>query len=109
STTYGHFTIDASGIRHTTSYSTYSTVLCPSAPSTPLTDTITVTTADGTTHDIVITINGANDAATFTGADTGSVTEDGVSPSNPNAGGTLIVADVDSSTGVTEQTNESTT
>ncbi|MDX8538473.1 VCBS domain-containing protein, partial [Mesorhizobium abyssinicae] len=40
-----------------------------------LTDTITVQTSDGTTKDIVISINGANDAAVITGDDTGSVIE----------------------------------
>ena len=36
---------------------------------------ITVTTADGTSHQVDVTINGANDAAVITGVDTGSVTE----------------------------------
>ncbi|WP_349237410.1 VCBS domain-containing protein [Vibrio crassostreae] len=40
-----------------------------------LTDTIQVTSKDGTTHDIVITINGTNDAAVISGVDTGDVTE----------------------------------
>ncbi|RVA81214.1 hypothetical protein EN910_35820, partial [Mesorhizobium sp. M7A.F.Ca.CA.004.01.1.1] len=40
-----------------------------------LTDTITVQTADGTTKDIVISINGANDAAVITGDASGSLTE----------------------------------
>ncbi|MCL1066733.1 VCBS domain-containing protein [Shewanella olleyana] len=37
-----------------------------------LTDTITVTSKDGTTHDIVITINGTNDAPTISGTDNDS-------------------------------------
>ena len=41
-----------------------------------LTDTITVTTADGTTHDITITIKGKNDPATISGETSGSLTED---------------------------------
>ncbi|AZO30717.1 VCBS domain-containing protein [Mesorhizobium sp. M1B.F.Ca.ET.045.04.1.1] len=47
-----------------------------------LTDTITVQTSDGTTKDIVISINGANDAAVITGDATGSVTE---APASPTA------------------------
>ncbi|WP_058664106.1 retention module-containing protein [Achromobacter xylosoxidans] len=42
-----------------------------------LTETFTVTSADGTTGQVVITINGTNDAPTITGAATGDVTEDG--------------------------------
>ncbi|GAB1847191.1 hypothetical protein MyNCGM683_20350, partial [Achromobacter xylosoxidans] len=42
-----------------------------------LTETFTVTSADGTTGQVVITINGTNDAPTVTGAATGDVTEDG--------------------------------
>jgi VCBS repeat-containing protein len=58
---------------------------------------------------VLIHVTPANDAATFSGLDTGTVTEDGVSPGNPNANGTLVVADVDSSAGVVAQTNFSTT
>ncbi|MFY1991318.1 retention module-containing protein [Achromobacter xylosoxidans] len=42
-----------------------------------LTETFTVTSADGTTGQVLITINGTNDAPTITGAATGDVTEDG--------------------------------
>ncbi|MDX8503705.1 VCBS domain-containing protein, partial [Mesorhizobium sp. VK4C] len=67
-----------------------------------LTDTITVQTSDGTTKDIVITINGANDAAVITGDDTGSVTEasgvlNGTAGTSP-ATGDLDATDVDSAT-----------
>jgi VCBS repeat-containing protein len=41
-----------------------------------LTDTIRVSSIDGTTRDVIITIIGANDAATISGVSTGSVTED---------------------------------
>jgi VCBS repeat-containing protein len=64
-----------------------------------LTDHITVTTADGTTQVVTITINGANDAAVISGTTTGSVTEaGGVSngtPGTPTATGTLTDTDVD--------------
>ncbi|MDR9828929.1 VCBS domain-containing protein [Vibrio sp. FNV 38] len=42
-----------------------------------LTDTIQVTSKDGTTHDIVITINGTNDAPVITPVATQTVSEDG--------------------------------
>merc|ERR1712096_290906 len=41
-----------------------------------LSDAITVTSAGGDTHNITITINGTDDAASIGGVDTGSVTED---------------------------------
>jgi VCBS repeat-containing protein len=57
-----------------------------------LTDTLTVTTDDGTTHDITVTINGANDAAVIGGNDSGSITEDAV----PNTtGDALTISDPD--------------
>ncbi|MFA0404148.1 VCBS domain-containing protein, partial [Vibrio sp. 10N.222.52.C12] len=39
------------------------------------TDSITVHSADGTTHQIMVTINGSNNVATIAGVDTGSITE----------------------------------
>ncbi|CAK2696779.1 VCBS repeat-containing protein [Vibrio crassostreae] len=42
-----------------------------------LTETLTVTSKDGTTHDIVITINGTNDAPVITPVATQTVREDG--------------------------------
>jgi len=67
-----------------------------------LTDTITVQTADGTTKDIVISINGANDAAEITGDASGSLTEasgvaNGTAGTSP-ATGDLDASDVDSGT-----------
>jgi len=55
------------------------------------TDTIAVTSVDGTTHNVTIQIQGADDAATFTGDDTGSATED----SGVDATGTLVATDLD--------------
>ena len=46
-----------------------------STPGGTLHELVTVATADGTTRQIDITINGANDAAVITGTATGSVTE----------------------------------
>ncbi len=41
-----------------------------------LTDTFTVTSLDGTTHIVTVTITGVNDAAVIGGDAAGSVTED---------------------------------
>jgi len=55
-------------------------------------DTLTVTSLDGTVSKVIdVTVNGTNDAATFGGDKTGTVTED----SNVTIGGTLTVQDVD--------------
>src|SRR3989338_1423138 len=56
-----------------------------------VTDTISVQSVDGTSHDVVITITGTNDAAIITGTDTGATTED----TSLQATGTLNVSDVD--------------
>src|SRR6185295_20418598 len=63
---------------------------------------VTVASADGTTKQIDITINGANDAAVITGTATGSVTEKG-GVNNGTAGtattnADLNATDVDSAT-----------
>ncbi|WP_434356684.1 VCBS domain-containing protein [Parasalinivibrio latis] len=60
----------------------------------PLTDTITVTSEDGTTHDITVTITGTNDVPTFgkgEGIDTGDVKED----TTLTTSGTLTIDDKD--------------
>src|SRR6266567_6180387 len=62
-------------------------------------DLVTVTTADGTTHVIDVTINGANDGAIISGATTGTAIEaGGVSNGTlgtPIVSGTLSDTDVD--------------
>ncbi|WP_373953843.1 VCBS domain-containing protein [Vibrio pomeroyi] len=55
------------------------------------TDTITVHSADGTPHQVTITVNGANDKAIIAGTDSGVVTEE----SQLHTSGTLTVTDVD--------------
>ncbi|MGR5338266.1 VCBS domain-containing protein, partial [Vibrio gigantis] len=55
------------------------------------TDTITVHSADGTTHQVTITINGTNDKAVIGGTSSGSVTEE----SQLLTSGTLTVTDID--------------
>ncbi len=59
------------------------------------TETFTVKTVDGTTHDVVITITGVNDAAVIAGDASGAVTEDATTP-NLTDTGTLTLSDVDS-------------
>jgi VCBS repeat-containing protein len=55
-------------------------------------DTLVVWSVDGTaSHEIVVNITGANDAASIAGSKAGSVMEDGVQ----TTGGTLTVTDVD--------------
>ncbi|WP_247518179.1 VCBS domain-containing protein [Bradyrhizobium sp. 190] len=67
-----------------------------------LTDSFTVTTIDGTSQVVTVTINGANDAAIISGAITGSVTEDGGTKyDSPTAAGTLTATDVDNAPGFT--------
>ncbi|WP_135441717.1 VCBS domain-containing protein [Vibrio tasmaniensis] len=58
---------------------------------TTATDTITVHSADGTPHQITITVNGTNDKAIFGGTNSGAVTEE----SQLQTSGTLTVTDVD--------------
>jgi VCBS repeat-containing protein len=61
-----------------------------------LTDTFTVTTADGTEQVVTITIAGTNDAAVICGKTTGSVVEAGCDEAGKStATGTLTAADVD--------------
>ncbi|MGR3100839.1 VCBS domain-containing protein, partial [Vibrio vulnificus] len=55
------------------------------------TDTITVHSADGTPHQVTITVNGTNDKAVIAGTDSGVVTEE----SHLQTSGTLTVTDVD--------------
>ncbi|MCL1068958.1 VCBS domain-containing protein, partial [Shewanella olleyana] len=94
---YGHLQVSPDG---GWSYSTDNTQTAIQAlgAGDKLTDTITVTSKDGTTHDIVITINGTNDAPTISGADTGAVTEDvGANSQSHNLSvtGKLGITDVD--------------
>ncbi|WP_181280690.1 VCBS domain-containing protein [Aphanothece hegewaldii] len=58
------------------------------------TETFTVSSVDGTTQNITVTINGVNDVATITGTSSASVTEDDSDP-NLTATGTLTVTDPD--------------
>ena len=74
--TYGSLTIDAAGNWTYTLDNANAAVQALPLGAT-MNDTVTVTAIDGTTHDIIVTITGTNDAAVIAGVDTGGVTEDG--------------------------------
>jgi len=94
--TFGDITIDAVGNWSYAADNTQAAIQNLAAGAT-LIDTISITSFDGTTHNIVITINGANDAAVIGGVDTGVVTED-VDPDLDTlleTAGTLTITDTD--------------
>lgn len=92
---YGTFTMTAAGVWVYTVDNTNNTVQALNIGDT-LTDTFTVTTADGTPQLVTVTINGANDAAIISGDTTGSVIEDGGTKYGaPTATGKLSDTDVD--------------
>ncbi|MBB3285275.1 MULTISPECIES: VCBS domain-containing protein [unclassified Rhizobium] len=76
------------------------------------TDTFTVSSVDGTTHDIVVTINGVNDPAVISGDVAGAVTEAGGVNNGtagvPLASGVLSATDVDSDPSFTAQNSVAT-
>ena len=90
--TYGALTIDAAGNWTYTLDSTHADVQALGLGVT-MTDTVTVSAIDGTTHDITVTITGTNDAAVIGGVDTGGVTEDGGVAEVVS--GTLTISDID--------------
>ncbi|QTN21344.1 tandem-95 repeat protein [Rhizobacter sp. AJA081-3] len=93
--TYGNFTLGTNGVWSYTALNTNPAIQALGTGAT-LTETFTVTSADGTTSSVVVTINGTNDAAVIS-AGTGSVTEDvGVVGGNIATGGTLTISDADS-------------
>jgi VCBS repeat-containing protein len=98
SATYGSYTMTAGGVWTYTLNNNNATVQALNTGGT-LTDTFTVTAADGTTQAISVTINGGNDAAVISGTATGSVTEASgaanATPGTPTATGTLTDTDVD--------------
>ncbi len=90
---HGSLTIDVNGNWTYTADNTQLAIQELAAGST-LTETITVSSIDGTPHDVTITINGTNDAAVIAGVDTGAVTEDD-DPATLTASGALTITDVD--------------
>ncbi|MFY2611206.1 VCBS domain-containing protein, partial [Achromobacter ruhlandii] len=87
---YGTFSIDANG-NWTFKLDNDAKAVQQLGAKEHLTETFTVTTADGTTGTVTITINGTNDAPTISGAATGAVKEDGTQ----TVTGQLAKADVD--------------
>jgi len=88
---YGTYSIDASG-NWTYSLDNGSSTIQGLAQGETLIDTFTVTSIDGTAQPVTITITGANDQASITGTDIGSVSEDSMTSTT----GSLTVTDVDS-------------
>ncbi|WMS41327.1 VCBS domain-containing protein [Acuticoccus sp. MNP-M23] len=96
---YGTFTLDAQGHWNYTADNAQ-TAIDQLGPKDTLTDTFTVTSVDGTTHDITVTIAGKNDRPVITTAvrqTDGDVTEDNAA--HVTATGTLTATDIDNATG----------
>ena len=92
---YGSLTIDAAGA-WTYTAANAQTAIQELGLGDSLVETLTISSVDGTTHDVTVTIHGANDAAVIGGTDTGSVTEDvGVVAGNLSVGGALTISEVD--------------
>ncbi|MDD4913385.1 MAG: VCBS domain-containing protein, partial [Sideroxydans sp.] len=92
---YGSFTLDAAGNWTFALNNSLPAVQALGAGQT-LSETYTVTSVDGTTSTVKITVNGTNDAAVISsantiGVDAGAVTEDTVL----SASGTLTISDTD--------------
>ncbi|CAB3683918.1 VCBS domain-containing protein [Achromobacter pestifer] len=87
---HGSFSIDADG-KWTYNLTNNDPAVQGLGAGKTLTETFTVTTADGTTGQVVVTIVGTNDIPVLTGKADGAVTEDGTLV----ATGKLDVADVD--------------
>ena len=90
--TYGDLTIDAAGNWTYTADNTQAAIQALDVTET-LVEVLTVASFDGTTHDITITINGAEDVAVIGGTSIGAVTEDGALTASDN----LTITDVDTS------------
>ena len=92
--TYGSLSIDASG-SWTYSADNTETAIQALGSGETLTETLQVTADDGTTQDIVITINGTNDTAVIGGTSSGAITEDD-SAATLTTSGSLSITDTDS-------------
>ena len=88
--TYGSFSIDSSGHWTYTLNNTAANVQALAEGDTK-TETFVVKSADGTTQNVVITVNGTNDGAVIGGNNMGSTKEDVTLTSS----GTLTVSDAD--------------
>ncbi|WP_152603138.1 beta strand repeat-containing protein [Methylotenera versatilis] len=96
--TYGSFSINAAGAWTYVASSAHNEFVA----GTTYTDTFTVTSSDGTTTSVTVTILGTNDAAVITGSSTADLTETNAVQST---GGTLTATDVDSAATFVAQTN----
>ena len=96
--TYGSYTLTAAGVWTYTLDNSNATVQALDAGGI-LPDSFTVTTIDGTSQVVTITIHGTDDAAVISGDFTGTVLEAGgianATPGIPTATGELDAADVD--------------
>ena len=98
----GTYSVDATG--HW-SYNVNNALVQHLGTGDTVTDTFTVTSLDGTaSQQVTITIHGASDRATFSGDDTGAVTED----TQTSAHGTLSVSDVDDNQSAAQTASGST-
>jgi VCBS repeat-containing protein len=95
---YGTYAMTAGGVWTYTLNNSHASVQALNVGNT-LSDTFTVTSVDGTSRVVTVTINGANDAAVISGTSTGAVTEaSGVANAivgTPTASGTLTSTDAD--------------
>ncbi|MFY3601045.1 VCBS domain-containing protein, partial [Achromobacter xylosoxidans] len=88
---YGKFSIDANG-NWSFKLDNDAKAIQQLGAKDHLTETFTVVTADGTTGQVTITINGTNDAPTISGVATGAVKEDAA---DTTVSGQLAKQDVD--------------
>jgi VCBS repeat-containing protein len=86
--TYGFFNFYEDG---TWNYSANDEDLQPLRGGESVIDSFSVSSLDGTTQSITITVNGANDTAIISGTTTGSITEEGILTTN----GSLTISDPD--------------
>jgi len=95
---YGHFTVGTNGVWNYTTDSAHGEFIT----GTNYTDSFTVTTADGTTQLVSVTISGSNSGAAITGTSSASLTE---SDAVLTTTGTLVATDLDSPATFVAQTN----
>ena len=104
--TYGTFTITSAGAWTYTLDNSASGATDLLAGGVEMTDTFTVETVNDDEGMVTITIIGVNDAATFSGPQTGAVTEDAT---DNTATGTITVTDVDGANALKQQADQTGT
>ena len=98
---YGTFSLATSGV-WTYSLDNSDTDTNALKEGVEMTDSFTIVTSDGSTAAVVITVTGANDAASITGTLAGSVMEDGTL----TASGSVTVTDVDGDDALKQQADQ---